>query len=227
MAALKDVQVSSSVGTDGNSYTTSVSNDKLTNDDFLKLMLQEMKMQDPTDPMDSSQLMDSQLKMSTIQSNVDMATAMTALQASYANSALSNAANLVGRVVEDGQINDEGLLKSYKVKTVQNIDGELYVNANEMIGTIDTLYNSQDDVYVLYDENGKLYNDDGSEIGISIKMTDGRFDLDANNNITLLDEEGNEITDSDTVAKYVYGGETIQYSDELQTLQVANIQKIW
>ena len=32
------VQVNSSVGVDGNSYTTSVSNDNLTTDDFLKLM---------------------------------------------------------------------------------------------------------------------------------------------------------------------------------------------
>jgi flagellar basal-body rod modification protein FlgD len=227
MAALDDVQVQSVVGVDGNSYTTSISNDKLTNDDFLKLMLEEMRMQDPTDPMDSSALMDSQLKMSTIQANVDMATAMTQLQASYANSALSNAANLVGRVVEDGQINDEGLLKSYKVQTVQNIDGELYVNANEMIGYMDTLYNSVDETYVLYDANGKLYNNDGSEIGLNIKMEDGRFVLDSNDNITLLDSEGDEITDSDITSKYVYGGETIEYSDELQTLQVANIQKIW
>ena len=227
MATLDDVQVQSTVGVDGNSYTTSISNDKLTNDDFLKLMLEEMRMQDPTDPMDSSALMDSQLKMSTIQANVDMAAAMSALQASYANSALSSAANLVGRVVEDGQTNEDGLLKSYKVQTVQNIDGELYVNANEMIGYMDTLYNSVDETYVLYDANGKLYNNDGSEIGINIKMEDDRFVLDGSDNITLLDSEGDVITDSDITSKYIYGGETIEYSDELATLLVANIQKIW
>ena len=43
MATTSNVQVNSSVGVDGNSYTTAVSNDKLTNDDFLKLMIQELK----------------------------------------------------------------------------------------------------------------------------------------------------------------------------------------
>ena len=54
MAELSDVVVNSQTGIDGNSYTTAISNDKLTNDDFLKLLLEEMKMQDPTNPMDSS-----------------------------------------------------------------------------------------------------------------------------------------------------------------------------
>ena len=34
MATASSAQVNSSVGVDGNSYTTSVSNDKLTNEDF-------------------------------------------------------------------------------------------------------------------------------------------------------------------------------------------------
>ena len=42
------VEVNSSVGIDGNSYTTAISNDKLSNDDFLKLMIQELTLQDPT-----------------------------------------------------------------------------------------------------------------------------------------------------------------------------------
>ena len=43
-------------GTDsyGNKYTQSVSNDSLTTNDFLKLMIEELKLQDPTKPMDSS-----------------------------------------------------------------------------------------------------------------------------------------------------------------------------
>ncbi|MDZ7819063.1 MAG: flagellar hook capping FlgD N-terminal domain-containing protein [Aliarcobacter sp.] len=49
-----NIQVNSSVGIDGNSYTSAISNDQLTNDDFLKLMIQELKLQDPTKPMDSA-----------------------------------------------------------------------------------------------------------------------------------------------------------------------------
>ncbi len=65
-----NVKTATSVGADGNSYTTGVSNDKLTNDDFLKLMLTELKYQDPTKPMDSASMMDSQLQMSSIETNL-------------------------------------------------------------------------------------------------------------------------------------------------------------
>ena len=93
---INDVSVNSSVGVDGNSYTTAISNDKLTNNDFLKLLLEEMKQQDPTKPMDSAALMDSQLQMSQIQSNTDMTKAMNDMSLAYTSSALSTAANMIG-----------------------------------------------------------------------------------------------------------------------------------
>ena len=117
MAADK-VITDSSVGIDGNRYTTHVSNDTLTNEDFLRLMMEEMKMQDPTKPMDSAALMDSQLQMSSIKANVDMTAAMESLKTSYAASALSTAANMIGHIVEDGQVGDDGLVKSYKVESI-------------------------------------------------------------------------------------------------------------
>ncbi len=227
MAALSDVVVQSSVGVDGNTYTTSVSNDKLTNDDFLKLLLEQMKQQDPTKPQDSTAIMDSQLKMSTIQSNYDMSTSLTALQASYANSALSTAANLVGRVVENGAIDDSGVAKSYKVQTVENVDGELYVNAFQMTGNKDTLYNAKDDTYMLYDKNGYILNADGTSTGIAVKMQDGRFVTDTSGNITLLDKDGVKITDADTVAKYVTDGAIPTYATTASKLLFSSINRIW
>ena len=125
--AIDDVVTQSAVGIDGNSYTTSVSNDKLTNDDFLKLLLEEMKMQDPTKPMDTQKMMDSQLQMSTIEANVQMSKSMKALQQSYANSALATSANIIGHTVEDGSINDKGIQNSFLVKSVENRDGEIFL----------------------------------------------------------------------------------------------------
>jgi flagellar basal-body rod modification protein FlgD len=226
MATLDDVQVNSTVGIDGNTYTTAISNDKLTNDDFLKLLLEELKMQDPTEPMDSSKLMDSQLKMSTIQANVDMASAMTQLQASYANSALSNASNLISRVVENGEINDDGLLKSFKVQTVESVNGELYINAYEMLGYLDTVYDPNTEEFIRYDSEGELYDSDGNGLDIYVKMADNRFVLE-DDKIVLLDNNGEQITDEDIIAKYTYGGEVIEYSDELDKILVSSIQKIW
>lgn len=225
--AVDNVEVQSTVGIDGNSYTTAISNDKLTNDDFLKLLLEEMKMQDPTEPMDSQRLMDSQLQMSTIQTNLDMSNAMTSLQAAYTNSALSTASSLIGTIVEDGQLGDDGYLKSYKVQNVESLDGDLYVNVNEMIGYIDTVYDTENETYMLYNASGEILDTDGNPIGVNIKMTDGRFELDESGKIQLVDENGDAITDESILAKYEYSGEVVQYSDTTEKILVANIQKVW
>jgi len=137
--AVDSVEVSSSIGLDGNSYTTSISNDKLTNEDFLTLLLTEMQMQDPTEPMDSDKMLEDQLQMSTIDSNMATVDAMESLQISFAQTTLSSAAGLIGNIVEDGSIGDNGIQKSYIVETVENINGEMYINARELTGLIDTL----------------------------------------------------------------------------------------
>jgi flagellar basal-body rod modification protein FlgD len=48
------VTTSSSTDAYGNSYTTAVSNDQLQSEDFITLMLTELKLQDPTKTVDSS-----------------------------------------------------------------------------------------------------------------------------------------------------------------------------
>lgn len=227
MATVNDVVVQSTVGVDGNTYTTAVSNDKLTNDDFLKLLLEQMKQQDPTKPQDTNAIMESQLKMSTIQSNYDMSTSLAALQSAYATSALATASSMVGRIVEDGSLDADGILKSYKVQTVENLEGDLYVNALAMIGYADTLYNTVDESYMLYDSNGYILNEDGSSTGIQVKMEDGRFVTDSSGNITLLDKDGKTITDATTIAKYVTDGPVVKYDTETTKILVSNIDKIW
>ena len=59
-----------------------------------------MKQQDPTKPMDSQSMLDSQMQMSTIETNLDMSTSMKALQQSFAQMNLSTATNVIGKVVE-------------------------------------------------------------------------------------------------------------------------------
>jgi len=140
--AVNNVVVNSQTGIDGNSYTTSISNDKLTNEDFLKLLLQELKMQDPTKPMDSSALMDSQLKMSQIETNNEMTKTMKELSASYQSSNLSTAANLIGHVIENGEVGEDGEINAYKVASVKQEDGDVIVMANKIVG-----YDSTTDTY--------------------------------------------------------------------------------
>lgn len=234
--SVSGVTTQSSTGIDGNSYTTAVSNDQLTSEDFLTLMLEEMKMQDPTDPMDSSALMDSQLKMSTIESNLKMAEAMESLQASYAASALSTAANLIGNIIEDGSTNDQGELSSYTVDTVQNIDGELYVNAYEITGIVDALVNVETEEYVLYDADGFIYEADGetqTEYRLALN-SDGRFTYNEDGTLKIVDSDNNVVTDesktetyNETIAaKYAIGGSAFTYATETTTIPLANITEV-
>jgi len=148
---INDVSINSSVGVDGNSYTTAISNDKLTNNDFLKLLLEEMKQQDPTNPMDSKAMMDSQLQMSTIEANQKMTKAMTSLQQSYENSSLATSASMIGRTVEDGSINEQGYNSSYKVGSVENKDGDIFLVGYELTGL-------DDDGNAIYSTNKSYIN---------------------------------------------------------------------
>jgi flagellar basal-body rod modification protein FlgD len=131
--SVDNVQVNSKTGIDGNTYTASVSNDTLTNQDFLTLMLEELKMQDPTKPMDSQRMLDSQMQMSSIETNLQLVNSMEKLTTSYAQSALSNAANVIGKNVEDGNINEQGINKAYTVRSVVNQDGQVMVKAQEIL----------------------------------------------------------------------------------------------
>ena len=132
--AIDNVEVNSVLSSDGNTYTTAVSNDQLTNEDFLTLMLEEMKLQDPTKPMDSSSMLSSQMQMSTIETNLSTIEAMESLQSSFSQMALASAADIVGRVVEDGSYGQSGDLKGYNVSSVESVDGEIIVSGYEVIG---------------------------------------------------------------------------------------------
>jgi flagellar basal-body rod modification protein FlgD len=156
--------VSSSVGIDGNSYTTSVSNDELTSEDFLTLMLTELSMQDPTEPMDSSSMLDSQLQLSTLDANISMTESMETLAASFSQTTLANSANIIGHIVEDGSTNEEGISSQYKVTSVASEEGEIYLKGYEILGYDDMYY------FEPVDDSSVIAN--GNDEGDSITFTD-------------------------------------------------------
>ncbi len=225
--AAENVVTNSTVGLDGNSYTTSISNDQLTNDDFLKLMLEEMKMQDPTKPMDSQALMDSTLQMSSIDANNQMSAGMKSLEAAYASSSLATSAGLIGHVVENGSIGDNGLIKSYKVDTVESRDGELYLNARAQTGIKDALVDStSDNALVLYDSDGYIYDgEDKTDIKISLDH-DGRFTFNDDGTLKLLDSDGEVITDEDITDKYLFAGSSAIYSENRESFTMASVTQV-
>lgn len=149
--AVDSVQVNSSVGTDGNTYTTAISNDKLTNEDFLQLLLTEMKMQDPTKPMDSQRMMDSQLQMSTIEANLAMSESMEALKNSFAQTNLSTSAAMIDHIIQNGEYGEDGASKQFIVQSVEMQDEELYLIAHQIVG-----FDTENGQFVLSDEQSAI-----------------------------------------------------------------------
>jgi flagellar hook assembly protein FlgD len=148
-------------GTDsyGNKYTQSVSNDSLTTNDFLKLMIEEFKLQDPTKPMDSSKILSTQMQMSTLNANMEMIKALQSIQTAFNQSSLSTATGVIGRIVENGSTNSDGESKKYIINSIEVKDGEAIVVAYETLYTkygIMVKDGDTDDVLSLGDLNAKL-----------------------------------------------------------------------
>jgi hypothetical protein len=156
-----------------------------------------------------------------------MSTSLAALQASYANSALATSANLIGKIVEDGSLDTAGLLKSYEVQTVENVDGELYLNALQLTGYADRLYDTTTKAYAKYDSNGYILDSNGAKTEIQVQMKDGRFVPSSSGGITLLDKDGKTITDATTIAKYVTDGASVTYASSPTKILVSSIKEIW
>jgi len=223
------VEVNSSTGVDGNSYTTAISNDTLTNDDFLKLMIQELKMQDPTKPTDSASMLSTQMQMSSMNTNQEMIKAMQSMQTAFSQSSLSNASGIIGKNVEDGNINQSGVTKAYTVRSVENLDGNIQVKAQEILYLEDRviLPDSTDptkSTIVNYNVNGEILDDKGIKTGNKIVLTAPGTPLVSDGKLTILDKNNDKIPDN----KYALDGVSVAvYSDQMTTLPFSTITKIF
>ncbi len=223
------VEVNSSVGIDGNSYTTAISNDKLSNDDFLKLMIQELKLQDPTKPMDSAQMLSSQMQMSSINTNQEMIKAMQGMQTAFTQSSLSNASGIIGKNIEDGNIGADGVSKAYTVRSVENVDSVIQVKAQEILYLEDRVIipDSTDPTknqVVNYNAAGEILDDKGVKTGNKIVLSKPGQPVISDGKLTILDENNKIVTDH----KYALAGVSAAvYSDQLTTLPFSNITKIF
>lgn len=227
--AVDNVQINTSTGVDGNSYTTSISNDELTNDDFLQLMITELKLQDPTKPMDSQQMLATQMQMSTINTNQETIKAMQALTTAFSQSSLSNAANVIGKNIEDGNINESGINKAYTVRSVENIDGDIQVRAQEILYIEDKIKltdsnDSSNDKIVEYNVSGELLGEDGLPTGQKVALVEPGKPLLRDGNLVILDENNEELTSHNYA---LVGASVPVYSDQLTDIPFSAITKIF
>ena len=215
-------------GTDsyGNKYTQSVSNDSLTTNDFLKLMIEELKLQDPTKPMDSAKMLSTQMQMSTLNTNMEMIKALQSIQTAFTQSSLSTATGVIGKNVENGSTRSDGSLKPFTIKSIENIDGEIQVVAREWLYLHNGIaYKDGDEVKAAeYDEVGNLYNEKGEKTGQTLVLESLGKPLVKDGKLVVKDADGNEVSDH----KYVANGKSnVVVSDETVSMPFSSITKIF
>ena len=226
---MAEVNSSNSVtGTDsfGNKYTQSVSNDSLTTNDFLKLMIEELKLQDPTKPMDSAKMLSTQMQMSTLNTNMEMIKALQSIQTAFSQSSLSTATGVIGKNVENGSTRSDGSLKPFTIESIENIDGEIQVVAREWLYLHNGIaYKDGDEVKAAeYDEVGNLYNEKGEKTGQTIVLESLGKPLVKDGKLVVKDADGNEVADH----KYVASGKSnVVVSSETTTFPFSSITKIF
>ncbi|AXH10492.1 flagellar biosynthesis protein FlgD [Malaciobacter halophilus] len=220
----RDVTTNSKTDASGNSYTTSISNDQLSNSDFLNLMIQELKLQDPTKPMDSQRMMDSQLQMSTMETNRAMAASMEKLVATFNQTSLSNATNMIGKNIEDINTDDNGVSKAYRVLSVETMNDQLVVKARQIL-YMEDIVKDADGNRLMYDADGFIYNEDGEKTGEKIVLKNpGQIATDKDGKPMILDENNETVEDHE----YVYEGMTTPvFSSEISTIPFENITKVF
>jgi flagellar basal-body rod modification protein FlgD len=227
--ATDNIAVNTNTGIDGNSFTSSISNDSLTNDDFLTLMIQELKLQDPTKPTDSSQMLSTQMQMSTINTNQETIKAMQSLQQSFSQTALSNAANVIGKNIEDGNLGENGINKAYTVRSVENIDGDVQVRAQQILYIEDRIKledpdNSANDILLDYNVNGEIIDATGAKTGQKIALNNPGEPIVKDGSLVIFDSDNVEVSDHN----YKLAGlSSPVYSDQLTDIPFSQISKIF
>jgi flagellar basal-body rod modification protein FlgD len=248
------IQVNSNTGVDGNSYTSSISNDQLTNEDFLNLMIQELKLQDPTKPMDSAQMLSTQMQMSTIDTNLKMVQSMSSLENSIANMTLSNAMNFMNKKVDavvdmpvinengetlkdsDGNTITEKVRASFHINTVKVEDGVTYLESSELLAFKDRAYDGETGKVIAYDfKTGQVKNPDGTLSNYFIKLNeDGMFERDTSGNLIVTDEDGNiknpkytSSEDNESYYKFTYLTTDEIYSENNTNIEYKDIVKVY
>ena len=215
-------------GTDsyGNKYTQSVSNDSLTTNDFLKLMIEELKLQDPTKPMDSAKMLSTQMQMSTLNTNMEMIKALQSIQTAFTQSSLSTATGVIGKNVENGSTRSDGSLKPFTIESIENVDGEIQVVAREWLYLHNgiSLKDGDEVKAAEYDEVGNLYNEKGEKTGQTIVLESLGKPLVKDGKLVVKDADGNEVADH----KYVASGKSnVVVSSETTTFPFSSITKIF
>lgn len=250
MSTTSSVTTSSSLDAYGNTVTSAVSNDQLESSDFITLMLTQLKLQDPTSAVDSSTMLDTQLQLSNLEASTATVEAMEALQSTFEQSALSSSASLIGNIVENGDTDDEGNNKQYRISSVSMNDGEITLTAYELSGYYDVYYfdevssgsdvvdsTNEDSSITLTNSDGNsytysTYNKTYEELATEISQTSGMTASVAQNTsgnyqlVVSVSNGSSSISQNNLTLAYSEDTATA-YDTEAKTISYNNITKIY
>ena len=250
MSTTSSVTTSSATDAYGNTYTTAVSNDELQSEDFITLMLTELKLQDPTNTVDSASMLSTQLQLSTLEANTATVDAMESLQSTFEQSALSSSAAIIGNIIENGDTDDDGNAKQYKVSSVSMNDGTISLTAYELTGYYDVYYfdevsngsevvdsSNEDSSISVTNSDGttysfSTYNKTYDELAAEISKKTGLTASMAQNNagnyqlVLSVSNGSSSLAQNDLALTYSEDTATA-YSSEAKTISYNNITKIY
>jgi flagellar basal-body rod modification protein FlgD len=107
-------------------------------EDFLKMMVAQLKNQDPTNPTSNEDLLNQISQMQSLQSSVELSTSMKNVTSSLLTSSFSSqAASLIGKQVEGKDADGEDV--AGVVDRAMFKDGKVYLGIGEKEVTVDTV----------------------------------------------------------------------------------------
>ncbi len=216
------VEVNKVQGANGNTYTKAISNDRLTNDDFLKLMIEEIKNQDPTKPMDSKAMLNSQLQMSAINTNKETIAAMKSMSTSFHQSALASATSLIGKNVENGEFGENGVSKAFTVRSIENNEGEVSLKVQQIQYMKYGL--ALGDENLDYNSDGELFNKNGEKTGNKVLLESPGVPSVKDGKLQILNKD-NEFINSDDYKISVSPFPV--YAKEIVSIPLEKVKKVF
>jgi flagellar basal-body rod modification protein FlgD len=123
-------------------FQTAVEKESLSNDDFMKLLLTELKYQDPTKPMDTQAMIDQTMQMSQIEANNANVKALASMQSSFTSSQMLNSVNIIGKHIDTGNrdIKLENSVSEFSVLFDEPVEtGSVYIknSAGSIVNTLE------------------------------------------------------------------------------------------
>ena len=121
--------VSSGSQTNSQSSTSTNSFQSLTAQDFLNMMVEELKNQDPTNPTDSSQILQEVSQIDAIQSNTQLTTTLQGVQLGQN---IATASALIGMTVEGTDASGNPVSGAVSTASINNGGAQLQIGSSSI-----------------------------------------------------------------------------------------------